>query len=257
MRVLLYVCMACLVMLTTLEVGARILVPSNVDNPRYLAISQGFEKLPQLLRDKRSGGGERHGTKYYEYEIYSNRPHVTETMTFTDYHSARLTPASVPRQEAGTIIWTFGGSTMQNAETSDELSIANAIAKVFISNGMKARVENFGVGAFQSSLELVKFSTLLARVPPAERPKVAIFYDGFNDAYYGYSSGAGTMQPDLSRKMAALVEGQSAKLAVYAASNWLSDYSKFWQSYVHNRIQSKLFSRLRYVWATTISNAPS
>jgi hypothetical protein len=200
--------------------------------------------LPQLLRDRHRLGGAGDGTlKYYDYDLYALAPISTETITFTEYHSARLTPASLPHQKAEMIVWTFGGSTMQNLETTDDLSIANTIAKVFISHGIKARVENFGVGAFQSTLELVKFSNLLARVLPAERPKVAIFYDGFNDPYHAYTAGAGVMQHDLSRKLAALVEGRSGKLAIYSASTWVSRYSHFWQTYMHNRIQVALFLR--------------
>ena len=80
--------------------------------------------------------------------------------------------------------------------------------------GVGVRVENFGAATFQSSLELVKFMTLAARVPAERLPGVVVFYDGYNDANHGYYFGAGNMQNDLSAKLAALVQHKSGTLAL-------------------------------------------
>lgn len=224
--------------LGALEVAARYVAPVPAAPLRYLEISKGFAGLNAFLADRKAVR-----LIYADYQLYAHAAVSTENLTITDYHSSRRTPASVARADADTIVWIFGGSTMQNFETTDELSIANTIAKVFLADGLKPRVENFGLGSFQSSLELVQFSRLLARVPKRERPAVAIFYDGFNDANHGYAFGAGAVQRDLSEKLATLVEHRYGIAAAYAASAWLAQYSTAWTALVHNRLQVYLFAR--------------
>ena len=81
---------------------------------------------------------------------------------------------------------------MQEFQTTDARSTANVIARTMAAAGVGIRVENFGAATFQSSLELVKFMTLAARVPADRLPGVVVFYDGYNDANHGYYFGAGT-----------------------------------------------------------------
>ena len=52
---------------------------------------------------------------------------------------------------------------MQEYQTTDARSIANAIAETMAAAGIGVRVENFGAPTFQSSLELIKFVTVAAR----------------------------------------------------------------------------------------------
>jgi hypothetical protein len=106
--------------------------------------------------------------------------------------------------------------------------------------GIRARVENFGVPTFQSSLELIKFMTLAARAPADRLPDVVVFYDGYNDANHGFYFGAGNMQNDLSAKLAALVEKRSGTLFLYGASLGLAEYSEFWRAHVHRRLERAL-----------------
>ncbi|TMQ69233.1 MAG: hypothetical protein E6K81_15360 [Candidatus Eisenbacteria bacterium] len=238
MKALLICALSLAICLAALEGAARYLRPARVENPRYLAISRDFERLAELVADKYESGG----LEYYDYQLFAVRPFESRSVTITPYHSSRLTPASLPRAEARTLVWTFGGSTMQNFETTDDLTIANTIAVVFAEHGLRPRVENFGVGSFQSSLELVQFTSLLARVPEPERPAVAIFYDGFNDAHHGYAFGAGAIQRDVAQKLGMLVEERSARVALYGASAWLAQRSQAWTRLVHDRLQLRLFS---------------
>jgi len=220
-----------------LEIAARYSSSASPTALRYRKISQGFRDLAELERDLRIGK-----TAYADYQLYTNAPRSTPTFTITPYYSSRRTPASFPREDADTIVWTFGGSTMQNAETSDDLSIANAIATTLAAAGLRPRVENFGIGSFQSSLEFIQFSRLLARVSERERPQIAAFYDGFNDPTHGYLYGAGAIQSDLSQKVGLLVEHNYGRLTLYALSAWLAEHSVAWTSLVHNRLQARLFN---------------
>jgi hypothetical protein len=224
--------------IVTLEVGTRLLgAPMRQAYP-YLEMSRDFEQLEQLIGDREECG--RNGAKYYEYFLFSAPPCTTETINVSEDFSARQTPASAPADGAELIVWTFGGSTMQEYQTTDQRSIANIIAGTIAAAGIRVRVENFGVPTFQSSLELVKLMTLAARVPADRLPDVVVFYDGYNDANHGYF-GAGNMQNDLSAKLAALVEQRGGTLFLYGASIGLSGHSKFWETHVHRRLERALF----------------
>jgi hypothetical protein len=154
---------------------------------------------------------------------------------------SRLIPSSVLLSKAKNIVWLFGSSTMENTETTDELTIANTWAKLFNQNLGPTHVKNFGTGSFQSSHELIKFQKLLREVPENEIPSIVIFYDGYNDANHSYRFGAGNMQRDLSLKLQALVEREYLVLAIYAISNWISSLSKFWERTGARFVEFKLF----------------
>jgi hypothetical protein len=223
----------------TLEVGARLLGGPKGGRSVYREISRDFEQLGQLRRDL--GKCERAGTTYYEYYLFSAPPCATATVNVSDFFSSRRTPASRPAAEADLLVWTFGGSTMQERQTTDERSIANVIAATMGAAGIGVRVENFGVPTYQSSLELIKFATLAARVPAEVLPDVVVFYDGYNDANHGFYFGAGNMQNDLSAKLAALIEHKAGTLFLYGASLGLEAYSEFWRIHGHRRLERALF----------------
>ncbi len=127
-------------------------------NSNYVEMSRGFPELEALIEDSQKVP---QSPKYYDEFLYAASPVSTRYITFTDYYSARLTPASVPLSQAEHIIWTFGGSTMENTETTDKLSIANTWAKIFNDALGPTHVKNFGSGGFNSTFELVKFQKLL------------------------------------------------------------------------------------------------
>jgi hypothetical protein len=223
----------------TLEAGTRLLGGPKGERSIYREISRDFEQLRQLRRDVSTCG--RSGTRYYEYFLFSAPPCETDTVGVSDFFASRRTPASRPAEMAELTLWTFGGSTMQEHQTTDERSIANVIAATMAAAGIGVRVENFGVATFQSSLELIKFMTLAARAPADRLPDVVVFYDGCNDANHGFYFGAGNMQNDLSAKLAALVEQNSGTLFLYGASLGLAEYSEFWRIHGHRRLERALF----------------
>jgi len=215
-----------------LEAGARLIAhfahePSA--KPLYLELSQGYPKAQQLIQDR-----EAVRLQYHDYYIYSPAPLRSSTVNFSDYFGARATPASAA--DAEETIWAFGGSTMQNLEADDELSLANQIAVALNQGGAKVRVRNFGSSGFQSTLELIKFQTLLREVPPGDRPSIAIFYDGFNETQYGYYWGPAAMQADISLKLRDLVERQNLRLLAYLASELIAKHGVFWSKYVRPRL---------------------
>jgi hypothetical protein len=235
-----FLCVVLVLILTAaaLELGTRLLDGSQSDDFDSAKTSQGSDEFRQFSRDVSECDSL--GVKYYEYFLFSAAPCVTATVNVSDFFSSRRTPASKPADRADLIVWTFGGSTMQEFETTDARSIANVIARTMAAAGV-ARVENFGGATFQSSLELVKFMTLAARVPAAQLPGVVVFYDGYNDVNHGYYFGAGNMQHDLSAKLAALVEHKSGTLSLYGVSMGLAAHSEFWKAQVHKRLEHALF----------------
>ena len=102
----------------------------------YREMSQEFAQLRQLRQDLRTCGEA--GAKYYEYFLFSAPPCATATVNVSDFFSSRQTPASAPADRADLIVWIFGGSTLQEHQTTDERSIANAIAKTMAAAGISA-----------------------------------------------------------------------------------------------------------------------
>jgi hypothetical protein len=224
--IILYVSLIALVSILALE-G---LVRMSQRGPRwlnstYVKISEDFPDLEALLADLEKTSL---SPKYYDEFLYAARPASSTHINFTDYFSARLTPDSVALSVAEHIVWTFGGSTMENTETSDENTIANTLAKRFTETLGPTHVKNFGAGGFTSSFELIKFQKLLRDVPHDELPNIVIFYDGYNDALYGFQYGPGTLQKDLSLKLEALVEHDDLRLSIYSISRMISKYSRLW-----------------------------
>ncbi len=168
---------------------------------------------------------------YYDYYLISFDCR-SKTLNTTDYYSSRRVPDSEAIGSVRPIIWIFGGSTMLNLTSPDELTIANHIAKTWKAAGRPVTVVNFGMGAFSAAQERVKFEDIVARVPANERPDLAIFYDGFNDAGDSYTFGPGNFQEDLNAKVRFLVEGHGDWLWPLLLSSYLEKYSHFWKGYV-------------------------
>src|SRR5262249_3348615 len=138
LRVLPTVLVCVVVSIGVLELGARLLADDtrwNAGFQRYaeVARAQGFPEA-QLRKQLEMYAEADHALKYYDYFLYSAAPGKLPAAEFTDLFSARKTPASVADTDARHFIWMFGGSTMQNMETSDELTIANTVAEVLRNN---------------------------------------------------------------------------------------------------------------------------
>lgn len=198
-------------------------------NEVKILYEEKFPEVDKFLADKRLAGSG--GLSYYDYFLFATAPTPVKTklMTFTNYYSSRKVPDSVPMGSDAPIVWIFGGSTMQNMETTDELTIANQVAVNLKKAGHPATVVNFGTGGFQSSLENIKFQELLRQLPANERPAVVIFYDGFNDAGLATLFKAGSYQNDLAKKIETLVEGHHMKMFLYSLGNLLGEVSFYWK----------------------------
>ena len=113
--------------------------------------------------------------KYYEEYLRGSDPLLSTHVNIADYNTARLTPDSVALSEVVNIVWIFGGSTMQNTETIDELTIANSLASELNELLEPTHVKNLGEGSLYSSYELIKSQKLLDGVQINEIPTLVIF----------------------------------------------------------------------------------
>lgn len=229
-----------------LEVYARFEVLSLFQSPYpfpdknvEIMEKENFPDMSEFLKDRKNARGYR----YYDYHYFAFKPFTTKTVTFTDYFSARNVPDSVPLGKGDLIIWIFGGSTMENFDISDEYTIANQFAKKLLENNISATVFNFGVSAFQSSLESIKFQEILRRVKESEIPDIVIFYDGFNDSANSYISGAGNMQYTFSNKLKTIIEGNNKLMFNYYLTDYISRYSAWWRKYSGPFIQWKVYGK--------------
>lgn len=138
---------------------------------------------------------------------------------------------------------------MLNLTASDELTIANQLAKNLNKGKHEYVVINFGMGGFGSTQEFIKFSDLLRRVEQSELPDLVVFYDGYNDAAQAMTFGAGNLQEDITAKLKFMIEGNYDPLLVYFVSNKIADHSEFWQINIAPLAN-------RYFERTTISSRP-
>jgi hypothetical protein len=220
------------------------LKPGDKEIPLHIQIltEEKFPLIDQWSIDRVANNPDKRG-QYRDYYIFTNAAPGINTPLFKtlEYYSARYTPDSCEAKDADVIIWTFGGSTMQNMETIDELTIANQIAAQLKVKNVKSVVYNFGTGSFQSTLEVIKFIDLLKRVNRKELPNYVVFYDGFNDAGFTYMFGAINLQWDISLKMKALVNCDNSALFIYSLSNILANHSVLWSNIIKQRIDFALF----------------
>ncbi len=227
------------VLLLLPEVFARIqarFLSQSGSVPSFKNISQGYPLQAQLIRDWNALRFE-----YRDYYLYSPQAATSETVNFTTYFGSRAVPANASIPAPREIIWAFGGSTLQNLEADDSLTLANQIVKELHRQHIAARLYNFGVGAFQSSLEVTKFQDLLRQVSEGERPTKVMFYDGFNESLFAYLYGAGRFQYDSESKLRDTIERRYERLIVHSLSGWLGRYSVFWATYIRPLIEGILY----------------
>jgi hypothetical protein len=153
---------------------------------------------------------------YWDYHYYSSTELKTPDLNFNgiDQYNSRLVPCSLPRDADSPkfIVWIFGGSTMQNMETSDEGTIANHFCLNQATKG-PLQVSNFGVGSFQSELEVAKLLNIykLNIRDKSQLPNLVIFYDGFNDSQRLMIGGSWAgLPPGVSNRISAMYTTQSS-----------------------------------------------
>ena len=197
---------------------------------RWLELIRDLPDGEQLAKDRGPWNNFR-GLQYYDYFIYGVPPTKLPTITFTSFFADRPCPNSASEDTADERVWFFGGSTMMELETTDERTIANNTIKLMNASGVSTIGHNFGMGMFQSCLELEKFQEILRRVTKPQRPTTVVFYDGFNDAYYAYYFGAGRMQSDVSSRLRMVVEHDYRDMVRIGLVEGLFRNSQLYQDY--------------------------
>jgi len=77
-------------------------------------------------------------------------------------------------------IWFFGGSTLQSYYTSDINTIPSVVAQKLKENKISSRVINFGKSGLNLQYELSNLLSVMNSY--SNKPKIVIFYDGYNDS---------------------------------------------------------------------------
>lgn len=201
------------------------MVPVQVQKDSTYYLKQVLKPYPDIYRDYFSGPCKARYADYY----YLSFDCKSQTLNTTSYYWSRKVPDSAPLGTGRTIIWLFGGSTMLNLTASDELTIANQLAKNLNKGRRDYVVVNFGMGGFGSTQEFIKFSDILRRVEQTELPDLVIFYDGYNDAAQAMTFGAGNLQEDITAKLRFMIEGNYDPLLAYFVSNKIAAHSEFWR----------------------------
>ncbi len=189
------------------------------------------------------------GIEYHDYHLLTIRPFQSPTINFGDYSGLKIASRFVPANALAKShsrplrVWFFGGSTMQNLEAPDNQTIANTAIKFLNENGNPAIGLNFGVGGFQSSLEVTKFSDLLRRSMPEHLPDLAVFYDGYNDWVFSLHSGAGKIGEDYRSRVRSVLERDYPALFMYATSQWIASHSVAWSKRIHGNTTLWFFAR--------------
>jgi hypothetical protein len=207
---------------------APVLAPK--DSTYYL--KRVLKNYPNIYRDYFSGPCKARYVDYYYFSFDCK----SETLNTTPYYWSRRVPDSAPLDSGKKIIWLFGGSTMLNLTASDELTIANQLAKNLNKSRYDYVVINFGMGGFGSTQEFIKFSDLIRRVKETELPDVVIFYDGYNDAGQSMTFGAGNLQHDITAKIRFMIEGNYDPLFAYFVSNKIATQSEFWRMWIMKKL---------------------
>lgn len=213
----------------------------HLSEPRYRELTKGLPGIEEHWDNLKKVT--ENGLMYYDYHLFAIAPIRTSTITIDKFYSSRDVPSSVDLIQADERIWLFGGSTLQNLGAPDSMTTANYMTKQLADNGIKANVRNLAVSMFQTSLELAKFQDLLRSVPADQRPTHAVFVDGFNDGWYGYRQGAGSMEYGISQQIADLITGKfSSASLMLAFTGVMQDNFVFWRRWIHPHIMESIYT---------------
>ena len=232
-----------IIVIATFEMVARLAQKAPWIPDKYVELLEQ-ENIPEKIKWIKQWeyfNTGKHKLKYYDYHLFALSPAKGDLINITDYYSARKVPDSAPLGTGDLIIWAFGGSTLQNLDSPDSLTLANYIAISLKEKGINPTIFNFGVGTFHSSIELAKFIQLLRKIPKSEKPDMVIFYDGYNDGFGGATDNIGGMDHKLSFLLKWQIEENYEPLILYNISKYLSVNSVFWDSYINPNVSWILF----------------
>jgi hypothetical protein len=129
-----------------------------------------------------------YASDWVSYSNYHRRPFSGKYIN-VDRDGRRATQNLDPSDAPGAIrLALFGGSTIWGTGARDEFTIPSYVSKMLAEKyPHRFRVVNYGQDRYVSTQELI---TLLRTIQVNHVPDIAIFYDGYNDAFAAMQAGA-------------------------------------------------------------------
>ena len=194
-----------------------------------------------LVKDAMGFIGNKSNRKYTFTHLYFQNPvqynyKNTYSVSKTETGVNARDSVNYPTTDNSTNIWFFGGSTMYSLLTSNQHTIPSLFAKIANVKGTSVHVTNYGISAFNSSLELINYVDLLRRVK--DKPEIVVFYDGYNDSTTSLAYGA--IQINQQATFGAFGDN-SKKAASYHFIQMLNKNSYIFKRIVGNSITYKYF----------------
>lgn len=129
------------------------------------------------------------GWQYEPFLLWSTRPFHGRYLNAETSPFGVLRRTSPPPQACAgkqvKQVWVFGGSSTFGIGDPDFATIPSQLSDVLNARGERCfAVTNFAVSGYNSNQELI----VLLRQLQSHKPDVAVFYDGFNDAFVGAHS---------------------------------------------------------------------
>jgi hypothetical protein len=138
--------------------------------------------------------------EWYPYVQWRLAPFVGELINIGPGGIRRTWNSSdCDADDTATRIFMFGGSTLWGVGARDDFTIPSLVARKLATHGYShVCVVNWGECGHVTTQEVL---TLLLQLRTTNSPSVVVFYDGVNDVFAAYQSGAvGTPQNELNRR---------------------------------------------------------
>ncbi|HEY1470485.1 MAG TPA: SGNH/GDSL hydrolase family protein [Candidatus Acidoferrum sp.] len=131
-------------------------------------------------------------SRYVPFLIWGERPWHSKHINVDESaigNLRRTVNSSYPgcNQAERKVIWMFGGSTLFGMGVPDEETIASHLSRELNTSGRGCfEIVNLGMEGYVTNQELI---LLVENLKTEQRPDVAIFYDGVNEAYAAAAPG--------------------------------------------------------------------
>jgi hypothetical protein len=190
---------AALVLVADLGARAAFFVRDRVKGFDYRVHADALASAPWRTRyfeELRSSSE----AEWHPYVAWRSRPYAGEYINI-DARGVRRTwnPPVCGANPQRSSVWMFGGSTMWGVGARDEFTIPSDVSRTLANDRARGIcVANLGELGYVTSQELI---LLLNELRAGARPRLAIFYDGDNDAYAAFQEGiAGAPQNEVHRR---------------------------------------------------------
>ena len=126
---------------------------------------------------------------YNPYTVWKTRQYQSELFNF-DENGVRKTINDKDYNKLNFNIYFFGGSTLQNAETIDSLTIPSSVIRNLNNSKLGEKYNftgvNFGTSAYSSTQETLRFLLeYQTGFTKYDKPDLVVFYNGANDIWAG------------------------------------------------------------------------